>query len=217
MMSAPIHRESICHDHPILSNLPPGRAVIVQATVTHGARFSAAEFHEIQSKWNLARSSLVSRSLEMGAGPPEHADWDWANKLDNIETGRNTLVVIQCQNDVQGLMSVLTSPQYSEFSGQHVVYVDYLESAPWNLRIGGNEPRYLGVGTILIGESIALSHDLGLEGRIGLHSLRQAEPFYRDKCRMTDNGPDAGCEQLAYFEFSSQQAAEFLVRIGASQ
>ncbi len=86
-MSTPIHREPICHDHAILSNLPPGRPAIVQATVTRGAHFSPAEFHEIQSKWNLARSSLVSRSLEMGGGPPEHADWDWGNKLDSNRNG----------------------------------------------------------------------------------------------------------------------------------
>ena len=126
------------------------------------------------------------------------------------------IVFIQCLDEVQGLMSVVRTPQFSPWSNQPMVYVDYLESAPWNIRMAFNEPRYVGVGTVLIAEAIHLSLEMGLDGRVGLHSLKQAEQFYRDRCRMTDFGEDAESSNLRYFEFSSDQAADLLVAIGDS-
>lgn len=40
-------------------------------------------------------------------------------------------------------------------------------------------PRLRGVGTALVTAAVALSEDEGFKGRIGLHSLPQAEDFYR--------------------------------------
>jgi hypothetical protein len=43
------------------------------------------------------------------------------------------LVAIECEGEAQGIMALLRAPQPARFEDGHVIYVDYLESAPWNL------------------------------------------------------------------------------------
>jgi hypothetical protein len=57
---------------------------------------------------------------------------------------------------------------------------------------------------------VEASLEAGYHGRIGLHSLRQADGFYRDSCGMTDLGPDSEYFNLRYFEMSDTQAIEFM-------
>ncbi len=47
-------------------------------------------------------------------------------------------------------------------------------------------------------------------GRIGLHSLRQAESFYRDTCGMAGLGEDPNEYNLPYFEMTEAQANQFI-------
>ena len=61
-------------------------------------------------------------------------------------------------------------------------------------------PKFRGCGYVLITEAIRLSRQRGYNGRIGLHSLPQAEDFYRRKCGMTDLGEDTNYEGLHYLE-----------------
>ena len=95
------------------------------------------------------------------------------------------------------------------------MYVDYLESAPWNLKGFSASPRFAGVGTRLIADAVRLSLETGFGGRIGLHSLPQAETFY-NRCAMTKVGTDPRYFDLIYFEFTSQQAIDWLTSIGES-
>jgi hypothetical protein len=70
------------------------------------------------------------------------------------------------------------------------------------------------VGTVLLGEAIRLSAESGFEGRIGLHSLPQAERFYRTALGMSDLGNDPAYDGLRYFEYNSSTANEWLKRKG---
>ena len=54
------------------------------------------------------------------------------------------------------------------------------------------------------------SVDEGFHGRVGLHSLPQAEEFYEQKCGMTRIGVDPDYESLSYFELTQERAAEIL-------
>lgn len=76
---------------------------------------------------------------------------------------------------------------------------------------GRNGPRYRGVGKVLLAAAITLSVQEGKSGRIGLHSLPQADAYYR-QCGMTDCGPDFAYSEwpLRYFEMIESQAASFL-------
>jgi hypothetical protein len=62
-------------------------------------------------------------------------------------------------------------------------------------------------------EAIRMSLNCGYGGRIGLHSLPTAEPFYRDKLGMSDFGPDGNYGQLCYFEFEAIAAQNWLERV----
>ena len=117
---------------------------------------------------------------------PQSRHWDWRAKLKAIE----------------GLL------------GQPLVYVDYLESAPWNRRIllPSGQAAYSGIGSILMRVAVERSLDEEYKGRVELHSLPQANAFYANICRMTDLGPDAKHENLRYFEFTPEQAKAFIDR-----
>jgi hypothetical protein len=91
--------------------------------------------------------------------------------------------------------------------GLPLVYVDYLESAPWNLRSGSRQ--YLGVGQLLLREAVNRSIELGYRGRVGLHSLPQVEPFYERKCGLVGCGPDSEYYGLVYFEFTAERGTAF--------
>ena len=78
-------------------------------------------------------------------------------------------------------------------------------------------PRYRGVGTILIRAAIELSKIEEFKGRIGLHSLPQANHFYANTCGMTDLGietTDKNHEGLRYFEMTPEQAQAFIEKGG---
>lgn len=108
------------------------------------------------------------------------------------------------------MMAVLGFPRTpKQVSGRELLYVEYVETAPWNLRPLQNHRRYAQIGFALIAEAIAMSADSGFEGRIGLHSLPQAEVFYREKIGMTDYGPDGNYHKLCYFEFEAKEAVKW--------
>ena len=95
--------------------------------------------------------------------------------------------------------------------GQHLVYVDFLEAAPWNRNDLAEEPaKFGGCGSILINAAIQQSILEGFKGRVGLHSLPQANNFYANACGMTDMGQDANYENLRYFELNTEGAHCFI-------
>lgn len=105
------------------------------------------------------------------------------------------------------IVNTLKRCRIPQQKGQHLIYVEYLETAPWN---HGTNPKFKGVGTVLIAAAIQLSNDDGSDGRIGLHSLPQADSFYRDRCKMTDLGIDKSYSNLRYFEMTKEQSEKFL-------
>jgi hypothetical protein len=176
--------------------------------------YPSPELDTIELRWAEARDQAAAEGVAMGLTPLEHSHWDWRNKADSVEAGLHVLVAVECEGEPQGIMAVLRTPRRSRHTGEVVVYVDYLESAPWNLKGASAPPRFMGIGTVLIAEAVRLSLEMGLEGQVGLHSLPQAESFYKNRCRMTEFGADPGYYDLTYFEYTGQQAKDWLVAIG---
>jgi len=177
--------------------------------------YPAGQLETVESQWAEAREQAAATGLAAGLAPLEHSHWDWRTKADSVEVGRHMLVAIECAGEAQGIMAVVRTPRDAKLSMAHVVYVDYVESAPWNIKGTAVAPRFLGVGTILIADAVRLSLEMGLAGRVGLHSLPQAEAFY-GRCGMTRIGADPDYYELTYFEFTDQQSANWLVSIGES-
>jgi hypothetical protein len=168
-----------------------------------------------QTRWQPALLAVLQELAQKGIPPsqwPQSWHWNWQQKTVRVQgllAFRGFSVV--ALGETQGLSQVDLTKACRESSqhGRPLVYLDYLEVAPWNRPELGPAPRLRGVGSALIAAAIALSEDEGFKGRLGLHSLPQADAFYRKIC-MTDLGLDATCQNLRYFEMTSSQARAFL-------
>jgi hypothetical protein len=160
-----------------------------------------------------ALQELVSRGVPMQHWP-QSWHWNWETKVAHMSglLGARTFCVV-AESVTQGLMSVdLTKNARLEVQrAKPIVYVDYLEVAPWNRKDLVGSARFRGIGTVLIAAAIELSRQEDFKGRIGLHSLPQADDFYRNTCKMSDLQPDPAKQNLRYFEMTRDQAEAFMV------
>lgn len=177
---------------------------------------SDADLHSVETDWRPVTNAKIRELMAQGTSPadwPEGWHWQWRDKMTAI---RGLLAFhtfsLRCEGKLQGLMQLNTARyrgRVPEQAGKDLVYVDYVETAPWNRKAIVAEPRFGGVGTIMIRAAIEVSRDQEFRGRIGLHSLPSAETFYADICGMTDGGLDGTYEGLRYFEMTSAQADAF--------
>lgn len=172
---------------------------------------------EVERSWGPSRDQLADAMARVG----QHLEswhWRWTRKDTTVRAGEHLLVSVECEGEVQGLMALRTELRAAVITpGQWVMYVDYIEAAPWNQRAPGvQEPRFLGVGTLLIGEAVRTAAGRSASCRVGLHALPQAEPFYTSRCGMTRIGPDPGYHNLVYFEYPDGVADVWLTTMGLS-
>lgn len=147
---------------------------------------------------------------------PQSRHWNWRRKTEALQGMlAQPGFSIVCNGMTQGMMILDTVMKRCRSEGQkgkEIVYVDFVENAPWN-RPELHEPAlYRGVGSIMIRSAIALSEELEFKGRIGLHSLPQANSFYANTCGMSDLGMDADYQNLRYFEMTPEQAEAFIAK-----
>lgn len=174
---------------------------------------------DAEQAWATARLEMLRQCYLRGEQPPQHLHWNWATKL--LKKGRDIggalspyrLMGINGPETWQGLVLATCVGRTTKTNegGKDLVYIDYLEAAPWNLAVpeANQEPRFRGVGRQLMELCVRVSLELELKGRIGLHALPQADGFYQ-RCGMTDLGPDGDYHDLRYFEMTEEQAEAFL-------
>ncbi len=145
---------------------------------------------------------------------PQHVHWNWREKQKAVEgILAYRMFGIECASEMQGLMLLVTAGKTCRIEsqkGKPLVYVHFLAAAPWNLPSITSEPRFSLVGTVFIAVAIQLSLEEEFSGRIGLHSLPQADAWYEKACGMTNLGVDPSAQNLKYFEMTPEQASEFL-------
>jgi hypothetical protein len=169
---------------------------------------------EAEMEWGPIRWETVKKLRQAGRGEkiPQHWHWNWGKKSLNLQFLAYRCFGIKCDGKWQGLLMVKLAGMEARLQpdkGKPLVYIDYLESAPWNLREMVDTPLYGGIGPVLMWTAVQLSYDEGFHGRIGLHALPQAERFYRDTCGMHSCGPDASYENLPYYEMTREIATSF--------
>ncbi len=181
---------------------------------------SADQLSEAEAQWKPVRKAAVNRMLHSGKSPTEihtlfqHAHWDWLKKAKALQDG---LLAIKCfgiekAGRWQGLMMLQLAGYCAKLEasrGKPLVYIEFLETAPWNLRDIVDEPMYGLVGTRLIEAAIRLSIIEGFHGRVGLLALPKAEQFYEKRCRMV-RIEKAGHYGMAWYELTQEGAAAFL-------
>jgi hypothetical protein len=177
-------------------------------------------FLETQQKWRpvvLEAAKQLSRVRANEEIIPRHFHWDWTKKEADLRVLAFTFFGISCDNELQGLMKLATVGhvgRHAEQKGKPVVYVDYLETAPWNIKplmqALGKRPQFAAVGARLIEAAVRKSLDEGFKGRLALHSLSTSERFYTDACGMTAIERDPVKQDLLWCEFTPEQAEKFL-------
>jgi GNAT superfamily N-acetyltransferase len=120
-----------------------------------------------------------------------------------LSDNRFEAYAIEFEGLTQGLLWLETQWHCSWLNPAHrLVYIEALASAPWNRKIVEDPPYLKGVGSALLAFARQRSLELGYQGRVGLHSLPQAEVFYQIQ-NMPDYGQDPDKDNLRYFEFGS--------------
>ena len=169
-----------------------------------------------QFQWQPALIEYLKRLVAAGVPKsqwPQSWHWDWQAKQDKIEglLGHRAYC-FACKKVTQAMMQLDVASKRARIDSQkskHLVYIDYLEVAPWNwVEPYADPPRYRGAGAILLRAAIETSREEGFKGRIGLHSLPQAVRFY-EHCGMENVGPDPDRQNLPYFEMTPEQAETF--------
>jgi hypothetical protein len=143
---------------------------------------------------------------------PDYWHWRWEQKVSIRAHLLSTPTMgIERNGNIEGLMMLLTDGEFCRLPEQAtlpLVYVIYIASAPWNLPQLGAQ-KYCGIGTVLLRAAVEMSFDLGFKGRIGLHSLPKAEPFY-ERHGMQALGIDPHKEHLKYYEMTAEAAEKFI-------
>jgi hypothetical protein len=172
-------------------------------------------FLEAQKKWRPVVLEAAKKLFRSGMDElmPRHFHWDWTTKEADLRVLAFNFVGIRCQGELQGLMKLSLVGHVSRHpaeKGKPLVYVDYLETAPWNIKslmkALGKTPQFAAVGSRLIQAAAQKSVEEGFKGRIGLHSLSASERFYQETCGMTALERDIAKEHLMWYEFTPQQA-----------
>ena len=185
------------------------KAIVLAEVLTE---MTPQELVQTEARWQEFRTTATERLRREGVRVPEHNHWNWEDKSYYLKFTAYRCLGIQYDQEVQGLMMISTlaaQGRSKEHRGKPVLYIKYIESAPWNLRdYVGEDARFGGVGVSLIRAAITVSSEEEFRGRIALHSLPQSEQFYRNLF-MEDLGIDEE-EKLRYFEMPEEQALKFI-------
>jgi hypothetical protein len=175
-----------------------------------------------QGDWEPIRKREIERLHREGgialANLPKHWGWDWTRKISRLGNKVLGFYGIECEGKMQGMLEVAKEGYLAKLSvqkGKPLIYVRYIETAPWNIKLLVPNPRYGGIGAKLIRVAVDLSLEEGCKGRIGLHSLpgnNKGEPewFYQNTCKMESIEGERDGEGLPYFELTPEKATEFL-------
>lgn len=178
---------------------------------------------DAEALWASAKIDIVrvllSRSVPRNEWP-QSLHWNWAEKAAALKPyapgpfSAYRLLGLKAEDKWQGLLlgCCVGRPTRLAPAGRDLVYVEFIEAAPWNWQIPQMERDqvFKGVGFQLMELAVRWSEDLGFRGRLGLHSLPQADSFYGGACGMSDLGPDPKYRHLRYFELNEAQARRFL-------
>ena len=179
------------------------------------------QLYAAQAEWEPLRKSSIERLVKQGVPlerVPGHWGWDWTRKVSRLGDKLIGFYGIECEGRMQGMIEVEKEGHFAKLpaqNGQPLIYVTYLETAPWNNRILVPQPRFGGIGARLMQAAVDLSFEEGCKGRVGLHSLfgnNKGEPewFYQNGCKMEPMESERNWEGLLYFELTPERAEEFL-------
>ena len=179
-----------------------------------------ADLDVVESEWAPERSRILQvliRDSVPNDHRPQSLHWNWRAKAHHLKLLHASGFGVVCEQRWQGVMLTKSATYFAHLGddrGKPIVYIDYLEIAPWNWTIPeiAQAGKFGMIGQQLFWSAVKQSQDEGFHGRVGLHALPQAEWFYSDVCKMTPLGRESEKEGLMYFELSREQAKTLLQR-----
>jgi len=176
------------------------------------------DFVLVGNEWSAERSVVMQELLQSTLPRqqwPQSLHWDWRRKAPELRLLEAAGFGIVCERQWQGVMLTKSASYVAKLApdkGKPLVYVDFLEVAPWNWAIPevGGSGRFRSVGSSLLWRAVEQSEEEGFRGRVGLHSLPQSEVFYERVFGMTPLNRDSAKQNLLYMELSADQAAKLL-------
>lgn len=186
---------------------------------------SCDDVEEVAEILELDHASFLSEYAETWvhllrhtAGNEEDLDWDWSHIMERecrLDTAHRHLG-LHWRGKWQAVMVLRKSvPMRVSAVGDNGVYVCYLASAPWNRfevrkRHGLCDPKPVPVGRWLMWTAMRWSQELGYEGRVALHSKKEAEKNYRKMIPGIEDGLSDPAEGgLMWMEVSERPARAF--------
>ena len=180
-------------------------------------RITARNLEDWEKLWIPALRERTEAVAALGRGlvsSSASGTWHWRNKLAAIQGKLTHQSYAIVRDGVTHAMMIVDHTQRAKIAvqrDQHLVYIGYIEAAPWNRAEFGVDAQQLsGCGTLLVGTAMKLSLEEGFKGRIGLHSLAQSNDFYANHCELQDLGPEPDHRNLRYFEATPGIAQQFL-------
>lgn len=176
---------------------------------------AAADAEQWAKEWQPVLRRARGRHPELGAD----AEWDWAKEIrDGATVDGRLAVALRRGTALEGLMSLSFLPGQTRLDpdkGRDLLYIEYVGVAPANQRAPVGDRKIKGIGKFLVRIAATLSVDLGLDGRVGLHSKDNATDFYEHNCGFTPLGVEA-CDDgdWMYFEIDAE-GAKLLMKDGA--
>lgn len=173
----------------------------------------------VERNWTSKRQEIMQHLLAANVPRkqwPESLHWDWSKKAQDLKFLGTFGWTLECGGEFQGVMLVETASHFAnldEDRGKPLVYIDYLETAPWNLNYAelSQQGMYRGIGQVLFHMAVKHSKEEGFHGRVGLHALPQTESYYEQACGMTRFSKDPDKQNLVYFELSRAAGTQRLL------
>ena len=177
---------------------------IIQLLQVQDQQIVDAILTEMTDKHREDAKTLWEPILEGSGQDDEYWNWVGKSRRSKLLPG-DELYAIECEGITQGLMMLDVLKKRCQIESQlrrRLVYISTLATAPWNRPLITKPLTYKGVGGNLVDFAIARSHELGYQGRIGLHALPGALGFYRKlRIGLLNCGPDPEePDNLVYFE-----------------
>ena len=131
--------------------------------------------------WSPERLRALRDFRQRGEPLPEHIHWNWA-----IKAARSSGLLsyrsygIKAAGKIQGLMMVCLDARYARLApdkDKPLVYIDYLETAPWNAREFTSTPIYKLVGLRLAQVAARTSVQEGFSAGLGCTRSHSRERF----------------------------------------
>lgn len=203
---------------PVLTTLLKDCWSNAYSSATVFSDLSRQNLEDVGSRW---RNQVAERRARAHALPgfenweDQGWYWNWVEKYDRrADRIRFPSYALEVEGYLEGLLYLIVGPDYvcriATQRDAQLVYVDLVATAPWNRdHPDGTSPHYEGVGVSLVTQAIFHSQTCGFGGRVGLHSIPDAQGFYR-RCGMTELEADRQYGHMVYFESTPEQSQLFL-------